>query len=218
VADYRELVAKIADGQEPDADQVDYVLHDAGKSLEDLREAVERLHARRRLRELVDALSGLAAERARIEKQIKAADAALEAAEDKHATTTNPLLARLRQIKDDTWAGEQATGQLHATCDDPTLLEQLAEVQTRMADARHDGHRLRTLVDDWRARARNEAALTDRAKRIVGGTEQVEEHQSRMKEAEKRVAMCQAELAKVEKAIADLERQEVAVYENMLAP
>jgi len=158
------------------------------------------------------------AERARIEKQIKAADAALEAAEQKHTDTTAPLYDRLKQVKDDTWAGEQATGQLHATCDDPKLLEQLADVQTRMADARHDAHRLRTLVDDWRARVRNEAALVDRAKCIVGGSDEVEQHQVLMKEAEKRLAMCQAELAKVEKAIADLERQEAAVHENMLTP
>ena len=40
-ADFRSVVVQIADGKEPDADFVAQVLHEAGKSLDDLQKAVE---------------------------------------------------------------------------------------------------------------------------------------------------------------------------------
>jgi len=41
INDYRSLVQAIATGHEPDEDQVDRVRQDAGKSLDDLRGAVD---------------------------------------------------------------------------------------------------------------------------------------------------------------------------------
>jgi hypothetical protein len=46
VNDFRALVRSIGTGQEPDADQVERVLSDAGRSLDDLRDAVERYQPR----------------------------------------------------------------------------------------------------------------------------------------------------------------------------
>ena len=42
-ADYRSLVTAIADGKEPDPELVDQILADSGKTLDDLRTAVELL-------------------------------------------------------------------------------------------------------------------------------------------------------------------------------
>jgi predicted nucleic acid-binding Zn-ribbon protein len=67
------------------------VLREAGKTLDDLREAVERLQARRRLREQMDELPKLAAERQEIEKQLAAADNILADAEQQHSEVTAPL-------------------------------------------------------------------------------------------------------------------------------
>ena len=46
LTDFRDVVVRIADGHEPDVEHVDAILHDAGKSLDDLRQALaeELLH------------------------------------------------------------------------------------------------------------------------------------------------------------------------------
>lgn len=217
-ADFRSLVARIADGQEPDADTVDRVLQDAGKSLDELRQAVERLHHRRQLREQLDRLPALASERQEIEKQIAAADAALEAAEKKHSETTGPLVARLQQIRELVAAAEAAKRQLADTCTDDALLAEHRQVQAEVSKAYHEAAECREAASRQRERARSERAAAERAKRIVGGDDQVEEHLARAQQHEQRAAEFDAEVAKVEKRIARLQRDAAEVRERMLVP
>jgi hypothetical protein len=61
VNDFRALVRSIGTGQEPDADQVERVLSDAGRSLDDLRAAVELYQKRFGMRTLVNSLPKLEA-------------------------------------------------------------------------------------------------------------------------------------------------------------
>lgn len=217
-ADFRGIVQQIAAGKEPDADRVDAVLREAGKTLDDLREAVERLQARRRLREQLDGLPKLAAERREIEKQIAAADNTLADAEQKHAEVTAPLHARLVQVREASWAAESAKTQLVQTCTDPALVAQKRDVELQLTQARKEVSDLRNAISDYRDRARNEHGLAEQAQRIVHGEQQVQEHQERAKRHERSADGYQAQLLRAEKAVASLERQEQSIREQMLAP
>ena len=106
--DFRGIVAQIADGKEPDAELVDRVLREAGKSLDDLRKAAELLHKRRTLYEQVARMPKLAAEREEVQAKLAVANQALKQAEKQHDETTAPLRARLWEIKEATWAGASA--------------------------------------------------------------------------------------------------------------
>jgi hypothetical protein len=75
-------------------------LHDPGKTLEDLRAAVELLQTRMAMRTHLNSLPKLQAEEKEIGRQIAEAEAALARAEDAHQETTYPLVGRLQQVRD----------------------------------------------------------------------------------------------------------------------
>ncbi len=133
-ADFRGIVAKIADGKEPDVDAIDQVLHDAGKSIDDLTKAVELLQKRRKLRETLDRLPALQAERQEVDRQLNAAYEALEQAEQKHAEVTHPLRCRLEKLMDEMRDAEAAQRELDRTCSYEDLLAERAAVERQ---ARH---------------------------------------------------------------------------------
>jgi hypothetical protein len=56
------------------------------------------------------------------------------------------------------------------------------------------------------------------AQRIVHGEQQVQEHLERAKRHERAADGCQAQLLRVERAVATLERQERAIRDQMLVP
>jgi hypothetical protein len=99
VEDSLGLVRVIAAGQEPDADRVDAVLQDAGKSLDELSIAVERLQNRIEMKAQLNLVPKLEAEQAELEAKFRKANEILNAAEAKHTETTNPLRWRLEEIK-----------------------------------------------------------------------------------------------------------------------
>ncbi len=211
-------MARVADGQEPEADTLERVLQDACKSLDDLRQAVERLQRGRQLREHLDRLPALMAERQEIEKQIAAADAALEAAEKKHGETTGPVVARIEQIRELVCAADAARRQLACTCTDEALLAEHRRVQAELGVANHEAGELREAASRQRERARSEQAAAERAKRIVSGDEQMEEHLARAQQHEQKAAEFGGEVAKVEKRVAKLQRDAAEVRERMLVP
>jgi len=215
-ADFRGIVAQIADGHEPDVDHVDAILHEAGKSLDDLRQAVEQLQHRRQLQEQCKQLPALVAERKQVEAKIDAANKALDEADAHHTDVTVPLHARLREIRDEMWAAESAKNELWQSCDDPGLNAQMADVQANLTAARQDVANLRSQIDDWKGQVRSDRAVAERARAILNGEKQVEEALDRAKQHERKVAECEAALAKAEKVVAGLERQEAAVRERMI--
>ena len=217
-ADFRHLVAEVVDGCEPDADHVEAILRDAGKSLDDLREAAERLAHRRRLREQWDRLPELAAERTEIEAKIAAADAALDEAEQRHTDVTGPLHFRLRQGRDAMMEADAVKRQLHDTCTDAALLAELRDVLARLSATDREATECRDAARAERDRALVARSAVERAKRILGGEDQVEEHQARVKEYERKAAGFDAQLAKIEKRLAGLQKEEAAIRERMLVP
>lgn len=155
---YRTLVAQLADGKEPDAEQVDELLGALGKSLDDLKADVERLEQRREWKAQLDALPKLADEQKRLGKQVAAADRELEAAESKHTEITAPLYGRLDQIKQAMSQAEDARRRLWDTCSDPAIMAELNEVTTTRADV--STRRAKLAAD---ARQQREWANSDRA-------------------------------------------------------
>jgi len=218
LTDFRDVVVRIADGHEPDVDRVDAILHDAGKSLDDLRQAVEQLQNRRQLRDQWNLLPALNAERKEIEAKIAAANKALDAADAHHTEVTVPLHARLQEIRDASWAAESAKNELWQTCQDPVLTASLAEAQKALAAARQDAATLRAQIDNWKSQVRSDRAAAERARATIHGERQVEEALDLAKQHERKVGECEAQLAKAEKTVAGLERQEAAIREQMLSP
>jgi len=99
IDNFHALVRAIAAGQEPDADQAERILNDSGRSLDDLRAAVELYQKRAAMRAMLDSLPKLEAERREIEQRLAEADAALRAAEQRHAEVAIPLRGRLEQLQ-----------------------------------------------------------------------------------------------------------------------
>ncbi len=217
-ADFQSIVRQIAAGKEPDADRVDDVLADAGKTLDDLRQAVERLQTRSRLRERIDELPKIAAEREQIEKQIAAADQVLADAERTHDEVTAPLIARMAELREASWTAQSAKAELLRTCLDPGLLDQMEDTESQLKHWRRNAAELRDVINDHRDRARIEQDRAEQAKRIVRGEEQVKEHLENAKRHERTVAGCEAQLVRAEKEIAKLERQQETIREQMLVP
>ncbi len=131
-ADFKALVKSVADGQEPDPDEVERILAETGKTLEDLQHAVELFLKRRALKATIDQKPKLQKEREHIEKQISQASDALTAAEQKYKETTDPLLGQRDYIRDQLLEIDRAKSELERTCDDQDLLHELAKAERQL--------------------------------------------------------------------------------------
>ena len=90
----------MADGQEPNPDDIERILSETGKTLDDLKNAVELFLKRRALKATIDQQPKLKKEREQIEKQIGQASDVLTAAEKKYKEITDPLLCQRDYIRD----------------------------------------------------------------------------------------------------------------------
>jgi chromosome segregation ATPase len=217
-ADFRDIVIQIADGNEPDAEFVAQVLDEAGKSLDDLKKAVELLQHRRQLRQKWDAIPGLMDQRHDVEQQMAEADRELEAAESKHFATMNPLSAQLDQLRAATQEGENAKRELWNTCSDPALLAKLADVRGRLAKAEKETADLQTSINNLKSWAKSDRERAEQQKRILGGDQTPEDYLNRAKDRERQAAEEESKLAKIKKVVADLQREEASIRNQMLVP
>lgn len=219
-ANFHDLVVQIADGKEPDADVVTETLRDTDKSFDDLQKAVELLQRRRQLQKQWNGVPGLTAQRQKIERQISQADRELEAAENQHYATVNPLYAQLDQLKEATQEGEKAKQELLDTCTDQGLLDKLADVQLRLSRKREEADNERKRIANWHDWAKSERAAAEQQKMIIDGDgdAQVKVHLGRAKEHDRKAAEQEALLVRANKIVAELERQEAAIREEMLVP
>jgi hypothetical protein len=217
-SEFNELVVKIANGMEPDPDAVAEVLNRADKTPEDLSEAVKLLNTRRQLREQLDALPKLTAERKKIERQIASADAELEAAEKKHAETVYPLQSHIELLKEQIWAGERAETKLLETCSDQNFVDQLADIRFRLTGAAKLASEKQTLIDDLYESAKNLRVAAEKDKAVIGNKDRSDALIDSAKRYEKKAAEVEAELARIQKAVAELKSQENAVHNLMLVP
>jgi predicted nucleic acid-binding Zn-ribbon protein len=212
IDDFRALVRSIGTGKEPDADQVDRVLRDTGKSLDDLRAAVELYQKRFAMRAQVNALPKLEAERKEVERQLSKADAALEAAEQQHADVTTPLHGRLEMLRQAMQDAERSRQQLVETCPDEELRERLADLQCRHAEVHDRSFKLRQAINDCRTWAKSDRAEAAHA----ASSHKEQELRERADRREAKAAECETELAEVLTQLAGLEKQMQAARDAML--
>ncbi len=214
-ADFKSLVKAVADGQEPDPDEVERVLAETGKTLEDLQHAVELYLKRRALKATIDQKPKLEKDREQIEKQIGQASDALTAAEKKYKDTTDPLLGQRDDIRDQLLEVERAKSELVRTCDDHDLLNELAKTERqlnvlhtrrnetefalserkrRMADLKESAHRLEHPQE---VANRDESAIRQQ---VADLRERASHHEKEIPALEKTLAAVKSETDATEKA------------------
>ncbi len=211
VASYRELVACIAKGDEPDADKVDGLLVSVGKSVDDLKADVERYKHRFALMALVNSMPKLEAERRDIDNQIAAADRALEAAEKQHEDSTAPLYATRHELSRALSDASSAAAELVTSCDDADLRREMADLD---ADARRL-HEQRRKAND-RATYMEEKARTEseRAERELS-PESTEGRRDVAGRYRKEAEDARALVKRLDKATADVTKRREQVEHRM---
>jgi hypothetical protein len=214
IDDFRGLVRAIAEGQEPDTDRVDAVLHDAGKTLDDLRSAVELRQKRMAMKAQLDTVPQREAEKAEIEKKIAKATEILNAAEAKYAETTNPLRWRLEAIKSDiqqTWSVPQS---LVESCPYPELVERARRIEKARVEAHDEATRLRRQIEEHLMAIREYKSQAENS----SYRPHQQEYLDRAKHRENRLAETQSKLTETLKRIEELEKQGAAIRDEMLVP
>ena len=139
-ADFKSLVQSVANGQEPDPEEVERILAESGKTLEDLQHSVELYSKRRALKATIDEKPKLLKDREQLEKQINQAADALTAAEQKYKDIIDHLLGQCEFIRDQLQEMERAKTELERTCADEDVLNELAatERQLNVLHTRHN--------------------------------------------------------------------------------
>jgi methyl-accepting chemotaxis protein len=214
IDDFRGLVRAIAEGKEPDADRVDTVLHDAGRTLDDLRSAVERLQKRRAMKAQLDTMPKLEAEKADLEAKIGKAAEVLSAAEAKFTETVNPLRWRLDAIKSElhqTWSLTQA---LVESCPYPELAERARQIDQARTETHDEATRLHREIEEH---VKAISQYKSQAEMSTFRPHQAE-YLDRAKHRENRLAETHAKVKETLKRAEDLEKQEAAIREQMLVP
>jgi len=211
IGNYRELVAAIARDDEPDPVEVERLLADVDKSVDELRQDVERCQHRMKLKAAVAAMPQLEAERDKLEEEIAAADKILEAAEQQHEEATRPLHARRREVLAALSEGSTALGELVYTCEDGDLRLELEEAEA-------ESHRLERECHDLKERARR---VEKQAKYERERAEQAllipdrRRHKEQADEHQKKADALLREARKLEKTRADLDKRRQKIEQKM---
>lgn len=218
-ADFKALVNAVAEEQEPDPEEVERILAESNKTLEDLQRAVELYLKRRALKATVDQKPKLEKDREQINKQISQAGEALTAAEKKYKEVSDPLLGQRDYIRDQLLEIDRAKTELERTCDDQDLLNELAnaerqlnvlytrrnetefaltERKRRMADLKEAAYRLEHPQE---VTNRDESAIRQQ---VADLRERASHHEKEIPTLEKTLAAVANELAATEKATSNL--------------
>lgn len=211
VASYRELVAGIATGEEPNPAEVERLLASADKSVDELRQDVERYQHRLALKAMVASISKLEAERCEIEHQIAIADQALESAEQQHDATTTPLYASRRQIDMALSDASRASAELVQTCDDPDMRREVLELdaEARRLDEQWRQQRERATYMEGKYRSERDRADHEA---ILGDGEARREVAERYR---KDGDVARREVKRLEKAQAEVDKRRAQLEQRM---
>jgi predicted nucleic acid-binding Zn-ribbon protein len=214
VNDFRSLVRAIAAGQEPDAEHVDGVLTVSGKTLDDLKQAVELYQKRKDMKAQLDTVPALDAEEAEINKRIGKAREVFDAARTKFEEEVNPLRWRREQIAAERIEAMRLPQQLVATCPYEELVERLKATERAWREAHAEKDRLdrelvelRKSVQGLREYAENASFWEVRA-----------DYLQRSEFVAKRAAEKEKQLAEVNQRIERLEKEQEAIRQEMLVP
>jgi chromosome segregation ATPase len=197
-ATYLEAVRMVADGREPDADSLAGVLRDTGKTLDDLAADVETMRQRRRWADQVAAVPKLQAELAEHQATIAAANAELEAAEQRYEELTNPIVWDCQRLQDELAAADRARDSLAKSCLDGEALGELAAVRAELQAKREERFNLHG------ERQRKQKALGD-VRDALASYKPI--HPGDRELWGREAAAIEAELARLDKAAATLDQE-----------
>ncbi len=212
--DYHEMVRQIAEGKEPTTEDVDHLLHDTGKSVDELAADVELMTRRLKWRETYDKLPAFQAEFEAMQAQIAECDKALEAAEKKHDEETNPLYGRMSDAKFGMRECEEARKGLADTCMDNDVLKALEEVTARQRSLNTRRSELEREIKELKEQAASD--LYER--RFTQWDSKIEKLEKRAELRKTRAASLEPKLAKVHAELADLDKREKELREQKLDP
>jgi chromosome segregation ATPase len=225
-ADFKALVKAVAEEQLPDPEEVERILEESNKTLEDLQRAVELHLKRRALRATIDQKPKLEKDREQINKQIGQASEALTAAEKKYKEVTDPLLGQRDYIRDQMLEIDRAKTELERTCDDQDLLNELAKTErqlnvlhTRRNETEFDiNERKRRMADLKEAAYRLEhpQEVSNRDESAV--RQQVADLRDRAAHHDKEIIQIQKSLTTICIGIAEAEQAASKSREQMLIP
>lgn len=213
IGSYTDIVVAIAKDQQPSPVEVESILDDVGKTVEELRTDVDKYRRRLQLKALVASLPDVERELADIDRQIKEEDQLLERAESRHDEVTAPLFVRKSALREQRMEASEAGRKLFATCEDPGLLEQQEQLAGQLDELIGSNRELRTQAsylatkaDSERHRASRELKAEDRDQRLA----QAANFEKQAKSLEQRIKAN-------EKAQEELVKRREAIEEQMRA-
>ena len=204
--EWGKTVYAVAKGDEPDAENLEQLLRDTGKSLADLEADVAKLHKRQRDAEALQrakdsakALDAANLEHAAFKKEW---DAVLEKYQSRESGIETKI-AELRRVQA---AGDQARSDLQSGIIDPELSESIRATT-------HELNRLSNESHDLAERRREAVATVAQAvgsenERILAAAEV----------AKRVIASCDADLPAITKAIPAAERKLADLHNRALTP
>ena len=130
ITSYRDLMVRIARGEELDPDEFEHRMADAARTLDDLQSDIKKHRHRLKLKAAVDAILRLNAECKALEKKIPAADHALKLAEKTPDGTTEPLYWRRKEVDRALSEASMAIGDFISTYEDPNLSRAINDLNT----------------------------------------------------------------------------------------
>ena len=158
-SNYDSLIRTVADDKPPSLEDVEAILSQAGRTVQDMATDLNRLCARRQARAVLDQARAAPAELRRVAAALEAAAAnyraAVEQAEVEHAAAVAPLLERHRALERLVEDGKRAELSLRDSAREPA---ELAGLREQLAQAKQ--HRDRRLQQAGKAQAARDAAAT----------------------------------------------------------
>lgn len=207
---YSDIVASLVAGTEPDPEEVERILSDAGKSVDKLKADVQKGQERMAMHAMANALPKLQKDRKQILKDIDKLDAEFEKLEDQHDESRRPLVHQLKQCDEAIRDAEKAKSQLVETCEDPVLLAEMEHLQSeirQLIDADRDLFSKANFLEDKaeteRLRADREISISDRDHKF----EQSESYLEQAKSCRKRIDENKKLREKLEQQRDDLEKR-----------
>jgi chromosome segregation ATPase len=213
-SDYRQLVADICDGKEPDADRIASVLADNHRTLDELRSDAKLLDKRRKLRAEMDAIQPLRDEVAKVDSRIKKGEKEFEALSEKHKAEMSPLYARRFEISQIRKRSDRAREELRDTCEDRELLEEYEAVQSELSAADVERGRIQKEIGQLRVWAdgdKHEASVTAFHSEATRYEQQAETYQERITEFE-------AKFEPLDRTVAELTDRMASLEQRLLEP
>lgn len=159
---YTDIVRSLVMGKEPDPEEVDRILSEAGITVSQFQADVEKGRERMMMQALANSLPNLQANRDEIAKQIKAVDTEIAKAEKVHDDARLPLEDRLRECDEAIKQATRAREDLVVTCEHPVLLGEMKHVESELERLREANRDLLSKAAYCEDRADSERNMADR--------------------------------------------------------